>query len=100
MLTGGTFTIRRETKRLESVDEKAREKKERGGVASRGEPSGERRWRGRRGRKAGLSRVVSLTSARSPHNHNKLNLGISPPEGTSRLHWEGRAQAVVKAGCS
>lgn len=62
---------------------------------------------GRR-RKAGLplslslSRVVSLTSARLIIIINS-NLGISPPEGTSRLYWQGRAHGgeanVVKAGC-
>lgn len=92
-----------------------RKKKERSG-AGRGEDGRARRtrirrWRtaaegrrrGRRGRKAGLSRVVSLTSARLIIIINS-NLGISPPEGTSRLHWEGRAHggeaSVVKAGCS
>lgn len=50
-----------------------------------------------------LERVVSLTSARLIIIINS-NLGISPPEGTSRLYWEGRAHGgeanVVKAGCS
>lgn len=45
----------------------------------------------------------SLTSARLIIIINS-NLGISPPEGTSRLHREGRAHGgeanVVKAGCS
>jgi len=46
---------------------------------------------------------VSLTSARLIIIINS-NLGISPPEGTSRLHRGGRAHGgeanVVKAGCS
>lgn len=91
-----------------------RKKKKRGRGGGEGEGEDERakrygrrtKWRmrgGRRRRKAGLSRVVSLTSARLIIIINS-NLGISPPEGTSRLHWEGRAHggeaSVVKAGCS
>lgn len=103
--SGGTFTIRRGAKRLESVDEKAKEK-------------GTRKGRGRRRTRGGIRGEDEVEeeerktkkksrSLESCESHLIIiinsNLGILPPEGTSRLHREGRAYGgeanVVKAGC-
>lgn len=100
--SGGTFTIRRGTKRLESVDEKAKEKGTRRGMKTeRGGRGGIREENEveeeeRKTKKKSRSLESRESHLRSPHNHNKLKPRhlttggyIAPALGRACPRWRG-----------
>lgn len=100
--SGGAFTIRRGTKHLESVDEKAKEKGTRTGKRMRtGAQRDKRRGRSReeeerKTKKKSRSLESRESHLRSPHNHNKLKPQhlttggyIAPALGRACPRWRG-----------